>query len=96
MSATGANLTPDKLPAAEMAPVEQACQKHLQEVISLLKPSWLIGVGGFAEERLRRAAEVTGSSPRIGRILHPSPASPAANRGWAEAAGRQLVDLGVW
>ncbi len=96
MSATGANLTPDKLPAAEMAPVEQACQKHLQEVISLLKPSWLIGVGGFAEERLRRAAEVTGSSPRIGSILHPSPASPAANRGWAEAAGRQLVDLGVW
>jgi single-strand selective monofunctional uracil DNA glycosylase len=32
----------------------------------------------------------------IGRILHPSPASPAANRGWAEAATRQLADLGVW
>ncbi|MEY4568755.1 MAG: hypothetical protein RLZZ398_194 [Verrucomicrobiota bacterium] len=96
MSASGANLTPDKLPAAEMAPVEQACQQHLREVISLLKPSWLIGVGGFAEERLRRAAEACGSPARIGRILHPSPASPAANRGWAEAAGRQLADLGVW
>lgn len=96
MSASGANLTPDKLAAAEMAPVEQACQQHLQEVISLLKPSCLIGVGGFAEERLRRAAEACGSPARIGRILHPSPASPAANRGWAEAAGRQLADLGVW
>ncbi len=96
MSASGANLTPDKLPAWEMAPVEQACQQHLREVISLLKPSWLIGVGGFAEERLRRAAEASGSSAVIGRILHPSPASPAANRGWAEAAGRQLADLGVW
>jgi single-strand selective monofunctional uracil DNA glycosylase len=96
MSASGANLTPDKLPAAEMAPVEQACQQHLQEVISLLKPSFLIGVGGFAEERLRRAAGACGSPARIGRILHPSPASPAANRGWAEAAGRQLADLGVW
>jgi single-strand selective monofunctional uracil DNA glycosylase len=96
MSASGANLTPDKLPAAEMAPVEQACQQHLQEVISLLKPSFLIGVGGFAEERLRRAAGACGSPARIGRILHPSPASPAANRGWAEAAGRQLTDLGVW
>jgi len=96
MSASGANLTPDKLPSAEMAPVEQACRKHLQEVISLLKPSCLIGVGGFAEERLRRAAEASGSSALIGRILHPSPASPAANRGWAEAAGRQLADLGVW
>lgn len=96
MSGTGANLTPDKLSAAEMAPVEAACQKHLQEVIALLKPSWLIGVGGFAEERLRRAAEVCGSKAEIGRVLHPSPASPAANRGWSEAASRQLSALGVW
>jgi single-strand selective monofunctional uracil DNA glycosylase len=96
MSATGANLTPDKLSAAEMAPVEAACQKHLQEVIALLKPSWLIGVGGFAEERLKRAAEACGSKAVVGRVLHPSPASPAANRGWAEAAERQLAGLGVW
>jgi len=96
MSATGANLTPDKLPAEEMAPVEQACMAHLQEVIALLKPKCLVGVGGFAEERWRRAAEACGSSATIGRILHPSPASPAANRGWAAAASRQLADLGVW
>lgn len=96
MTATGANLTPDKLPAADMAPVEEACMKHLAEVVSLMKPSFLIGVGGFAEERLRRAAEATGSKALVGRILHPSPASPAANRGWAEAAERQLTELGVW
>lgn len=96
MSATGANLTPDKLSAAEMAPVEQACLAHLQEVIGLLEPAFLIGVGGFAEERLRRAAVACGSEAVIGRVLHPSPASPAANRGWAEAAGRQLAELGVW
>lgn len=96
MTQTGANLTPDKIAAAEMAPVEMACQKHLQEVIGLMKPAWLIGVGGFAEERLRRAAEACGSEAAVGRILHPSPASPAANRGWAEVAGRQLADLGLW
>ncbi len=96
MSQTGANLTPDKLSATEMAPVEAACQKHLQEVIALLKPSWLIGVGGFAEERLKRAAEACGSKANVGRVLHPSPASPAANRGWAEAAGKQLAALGIW
>ena len=82
MSETGANLTPDKLSTTEMAPVEAACQKHLSQVISLLDPSWLIGVGAFAEERLRRAAESCGSKAAIGRVLHPSPASPAANRGW--------------
>jgi single-strand selective monofunctional uracil DNA glycosylase len=96
MSATGANLTPDKLSSVEMAPVEDACLKHLGEVIALLDPSFLIGIGGFAEERLRRAAETCGSKALVGRVLHPSPASPAANRGWAEAASRQLADLGVW
>jgi single-strand selective monofunctional uracil DNA glycosylase len=96
MSETGANLTPDKLSAADMAPVEAACLKHLGEVVALLRPEFLIGVGAFAEERLRRAAERSGSTARIGRVLHPSPASPAANRGWAEAASRQLAELGVW
>jgi len=96
MSATGANLTPEKLPTAEMAPVERACLKHLGEAIALLRPPFLIGIGGFAEERLRRAADACGSRARVGRILHPSPASPAANRGWAEAASRQLAQLGVW
>jgi single-strand selective monofunctional uracil DNA glycosylase len=96
MSESGANLTPDKLPAAEMEPVEKACLQHLTEVISLMRPSFLIGIGGFAEERLRRAAGVSGSEARVGRILHPSPASPAANRGWSEAASRQLAELGVW
>jgi single-strand selective monofunctional uracil DNA glycosylase len=96
MSATGANLTPEKLPASEMQPVEQACLKHLTEVIELLDPSYLIGVGGFAEDRLIRAVAAGGSKAIVGRVLHPSPASPTANRGWAEAATRQLTEQGVW
>jgi len=96
MSQSGANLTPDKLPTAEMAPVEAACLAHLAELIRLLRPGFLIGVGGFAETRLGRAAELCGSRAKLGRILHPSPASPAANRGWAAAATRQLVEIGAW
>ena len=96
MGPTGANITPDKLSAADMAPVEKACMKHLGEALSIMRPDFLIGVGAFAEERLRRAAQLSGSTARIGRILHPSPASPAANRGWAEVASRQLEELGVW
>lgn len=96
MSASGANLTPDKLPATAMQPVEDACLRHLAEVVRSLRPAFLVGVGGFAEERLRRAAETTGSRAQVCRILHPSPASPAANRGWADAATRQLEEAGVW
>lgn len=96
MKESGANLTPDKLPAAEMVPVEAACDVHLREVLAVLDPDFLVGIGGFAEVRLRLAADVLGLGAKVVRILHPSPASPAANRGWAEVAMRQLVGEGVW
>lgn len=96
MSETGANLTPDKLPAAELEPVEAACQSHLKKVLQALEPEFLIGVGAWAEGKLKLAADSLGLRATVGKVLHPSPASPAANRGWAEAASRQLTDLGVW
>jgi len=96
MRDTGANITPDKLPAAEMAPVEDACDAHLRKVLTALAPDHLVGVGGFAEMRLQSAAAALGLESKVSRILHPSPASPAANRGWAAAATRQLVEAGVW
>ena len=90
----GRNLTPDKLPAREAGPLYAACNEHLRTLVAALRPEWVIGVGGFAEAR---AAEALQSMEiPIGRVLHPSPASPVANRGWAEAATRQLVAQGVW
>lgn len=32
---------------------------------------------------------------KVAQILHPSPASPAANRGWSEAVDRTLAGLGL-
>ncbi len=94
MEETGRNRTPDKLPKSEMEPVNAACDSYLRAIIDALNPEWAIGVGGFAEARLE--SNVDAEKVRIGRILHPSPASPAANRGWAEAATKSLVDLGIW
>ncbi|WP_374495796.1 uracil-DNA glycosylase family protein [Zoogloea sp.] len=90
----GRNLTPDKLPADEQAPLLAACDAHLREVIGILQPDWVIGVGAWAEQRARLA--LAGLSLQVGRVLHPSPASPAANRGWSEAATRQLIEQDVW
>ena len=53
----------------------------------------MIGVGAFAEERAKASLE--GKDLAIGRILHPSPASPSANNGWAKTVTKQLRDLGV-
>jgi single-strand selective monofunctional uracil DNA glycosylase len=94
LSETGSNLTPDKLPAVEQGKLFAACDEHLQHVLEILKPEWLIGVGGFARER--GAGLCAELNIKLGQILHPSPASPAANRGWAEAATKQLVALGIW
>jgi single-strand selective monofunctional uracil DNA glycosylase len=93
-SETGSNVTPDKLPAARMEPVLAACDAHLRTMVAILRPQWLIGVGDFA---VKRARGIFGEgSVKIGKILHPSPASPAANKDWAGAATRQLRELGVW
>jgi len=92
---TGRNRTPDKLPAAERAPLFEACENTLRELVGLLGPERVIGVGRFAEARAAAALEGTGLEIAIGTILHPSPASPAANRGWVEQVERQLSEMGV-
>ena len=58
-----------------------------------LKPRIVVGIGGFAERRARVA--LAGVNVAVGTILHPSPASPLANRGWAVAIERQLQELGI-
>jgi single-strand selective monofunctional uracil DNA glycosylase len=94
LSTTGANLTPDKLRAAESGKLFTACDEHLCEVVAALRPAWVVGVGSFAADR---AGEVLAESgARFGRILHPSPANPAAHVDWGGTVTRQLRELGVW
>jgi single-strand selective monofunctional uracil DNA glycosylase len=101
LEASGRNFTPDRLPAAERRALTDACDRHLAAALTALEPEWAIGVGGFAERRLRSVLEGDRVDPalarriRVGQILHPSPASPAANRGWVEAVDRTLTQLGL-
>src|SRR5215510_8369395 len=92
LEASGRNFTPDKLPAALLAKVYAASDRHLGAALTALAPQFAIGIGAFAEKRIRAVLEgdlVEGAVARkirVGQILHPSPASPAANRGWVDAA----------
>ena len=94
LSESGGNVTPDKLPADETARLFVACDAHLRSVVALAQAEWVIGVGAFARDRAMAA--LADMPVRIGVVLHPSPASPAANRDWAGQATRQLHEQGVW
>jgi len=93
MEESGRNRTPDKLPRAERGPLEEACNRALRRSIEALEPRTIVGVGAFAEKCARR---VCGDMDvPIGCVLHPSPASPRANRGWAEQADDDFRALGI-
>jgi single-strand selective monofunctional uracil DNA glycosylase len=94
MEEGGKNVTPDKLSAKDREPLEAACDDHLRRMLEILEPDWLVGVGAFAEDCLRRCA--SNDQQQIGRILHPSPASPAANRDWEGTALKQLKEQAIW
>jgi single-strand selective monofunctional uracil DNA glycosylase len=89
---SGANLTPDKIKASERAPLEAACDEHLREALSALEPGTAIGVGQYATKKLE---SLSIPSLRVASIPHPSPASPAANRGWDDLAAKALRSAGV-
>lgn len=95
MSASGANLTPDKLSAAEREAVEAPCRAHLRSVLDTLRPEHLVGVGGYAAKKLTEVSTST-DTWRVTQILHPSPASPAANKDWSGDVTRTLLASGVW
>jgi len=92
MEQGGRNRTPDKLPANEREKLYQICDRSLLELTQELAPGRVIGVGKFAESRAKLAL---GEDWPIASILHPSPASPAANRGWEAQAEAQLEALGI-
>ena len=93
MEESGRNRTPDKLPKFEKVPLFEICDMALRRTIEELKPRHVIGIGGFAAQRAQAALKGMGIA--LGRITHPSPANPKANRGWARRIESELEDLGI-
>jgi len=93
MEESGRNRTPDKLPAPERERLFAVCDDHLRRLVRILEPRFVIGIGRFAESRAREA--LPDFAGTVATVLHPSPASPAANRGWAPSARADLQRAGV-
>lgn len=93
IESNGRNRTPDNLRAVEKKPLLGVCDRALRRAIHWLQPRFVVGVGKFAEERALRALD--GFDVSIGRITHPSPANPQANRGWDSLVSAELLALGI-
>lgn len=92
---SGKNRTPSRLRKAERQQVVPPCDRALRAMVDYYRPEFVVGVGSWAGERIEEALVDHGFEGTYGKVLHPSPASPKANRGWASQAEDQLRELGV-
>jgi single-strand selective monofunctional uracil DNA glycosylase len=90
---SGSNRTPDKLPRRERLALYQVCDAALKAMAEYLQPSYVVGIGRFAQERVH--AVLAGGPIKLGGAPHPSPANPGANRGWARQFQHALKTLGI-
>jgi len=93
----GKNVTPDRIACPDQVALFPACDRFLAAVIDVLRPVWLVGIGLFAERRIR--AVLTGLprvKTRVMSITHPSPANPRSQKNWAGQVREALEKEGVW
>ncbi len=91
---TAKNFTPDHLPKDERLDLESVCDSYLADVIDMVRPRALIGIGKYAEAKL---AAVNNDPDRIvSSIIHPSPGNPQANVDWNGKTIARMKELGLW
>ena len=89
---TAKNETPDHLPKPERDALEKICSDYLRDIIDILKPTYLIGVGKYAQSKLASVA----TSRTVDSIIHPSPGNPQANNNWSGKTQIKLQEIGAW
>jgi len=93
MEESGSNKTPDKLSPLLKNDIFDPCDKCLRDLVTITGVKKVIGVGKFARKRIEKSV---GDICEVGDILHPSPASPKANKNWTGEIEKQLTDLGCF
>ena len=95
MGESGKNVTPPEIGEGKRMLINNLCDKALVDVIDLLGISSVIGVGKFAETRANRIKKKFNLKISVHSLLHPSPASPAANKGWSDIAEETLRNINI-
>ncbi len=93
VEAGGRNRTPNAIRITERKPLLDVCDRALQQTVAAMSPRFVVGVGEFAAARARTALEETDIV--VGRINHPSPANPRANKGWEALVEKEMAAMGI-
>ncbi|XP_067929553.1 single-strand selective monofunctional uracil DNA glycosylase-like isoform X1 [Watersipora subatra] len=96
MEKSGKNITPAQLPAQVKRTLTALCDEALLQSI-LLFPNCksLVGIGRFAEERIKAVCKAGELQHQQKYLLHPSPQNPDANKNWNSRAQKAFEDLGL-
>ncbi|HCG63306.1 MAG TPA: single-stranded DNA-binding protein [Sphaerochaeta sp.] len=92
----GRNVIPEKLPKPQRTALEALCDAYLDDMVSLIAPKYLVGVGLYAKRKLQESNKRLGGNRTVCAVLHPSPGNPQANAGWAERVTVQLQEAHIW
>ena len=87
------NITPDKIKTSERKPLLEICDESLRWLAAIVQPQFVVGIGKFAADRAKTALADT--DIKVCNIMHPSPANPKANKGWAQIIEREMQEQGI-
>jgi len=93
MEEEGRNRTPDRIRPSERMALLSICDKALRDTVHYLEPRYVVGIGNFTASRVSEVLADLGLI--VGRITHPSPANPRANKGWETLMEKELTELGI-
>ncbi len=94
MEQSGKNRPPSNLPVGDRKKFQPPCDHALRRLIQYLSPRMVVGVGNFSAARVEAALQ--GLNVSIGKITHPSPANPRANKDWEGAIVSEFKALGIY
>uniref|UniRef100_A0A8U8CIZ3 Uracil-DNA glycosylase-like domain-containing protein n=1 Tax=Geospiza parvula TaxID=87175 RepID=A0A8U8CIZ3_GEOPR len=89
LAASGRNVAPPELRAAERERLLAPCGAALAAAVRALRVRLVVALGRVAELRARRALRDAGLAVPVAWIPHPSPRNPRANRGWEGEAKKR-------
>ncbi|XP_041326535.1 single-strand selective monofunctional uracil DNA glycosylase, partial [Pyrgilauda ruficollis] len=95
LAASGRNVPPPELRAAERERLLAPCGAALAAVVAALGVRLVLALGRLAELRARRALRDAGLAVPVAWIPHPSPRNARSARGWESEARERLRELGV-